>query len=492
MFNSLRLFWRGKQSLRVRLTAWYMLLLACTMLVFSSYLYLQLKYSLLGQLDTTLKVTATEILTNLVIDRDRHLRLKDTEPFQLNQQELAHAGFVVRIIAPQGNIIDGFGNYRAIGFFLPKNKGYQNLNRRSKIWRIYNLPLAIADGKITEALKSNRQTQWLQVAQSLQPVTKALDHLWTLIWLGFPIVLLFAGLGGLFLADRALRPINRIIHTAEAINPDDLSYRINYRGVSDEVGRLAMTLDRMLDRIELAFEHERRFIADASHELRTPLTVIKGRIGVTLNRQRTPAEYQTTLQDLESQTDRLIRLTNGLLFLARLEQKQLQKPENLLKLDLSSLLEVLIEQIQPIAEVRQINLTAKIIADLSILGNCDLLTSLFLNLLDNAIKYTPSGGRIQIETRRNQTQITVAISNTGSGIAAQDLPFLFDRFYRRDRDRDIQGAGLGLAIATLIARCHGGQISVTSQIHELTTFKVSLPSLRMSIAKSGKGKQENS
>ncbi|WP_051036023.1 HAMP domain-containing protein [Stanieria cyanosphaera] len=146
----------------------------------------------------------------------------------------------------------------------------------------------------------------LQFAQSLQPVSQALDRLFLLIIFGFPIVLLLAGLGGLFLADRALRPINSIIQTAEAISPDDLSRRIDYQGVKDEVGRLAMTLDKMFDRIELAFEHERRFIADA------------------LSRRRTPAEYETTLLDLEKETDRLIHLTNVLLFLARLEQEELE------------------------------------------------------------------------------------------------------------------------------------------------------------------------
>jgi signal transduction histidine kinase len=319
----------------------------------------------------------------------------------------------------------------------------------------------------------------LQVAQSLQPVTKALAHLLTLILFGFPLILFFASLGGLFLADRALSPINRIIRTAEAINSDDLSYRINYQGVSDEVGRLAMTFDRMLNRIELAFEHERRFIADASHELRTPLTIIKGKIGVILSRQRTPAEYEAVLRDLDSETDRLVRLTNGLLFLTRLEQEQLQGKEDFVTVDLSSLLEILIEQIQ-LTKNGEIDLQVEIMPNLCILGNSDLLTSLFLNILDNAIKYTPPGEKICLTTQlnRQQKQIIVAIANTGAGIATEDLPYLFNRFYRLDRDRAShnQGSGLGLAIAALIARCHGGEISVTSKIDDLTTFEVILPS----------------
>jgi heavy metal sensor kinase len=478
MFESLRLFWQAKRSLRVRLTAWYLLLLGGTLMIFSGYLYLQLKFSLLGQLDTTLKVASTEILTNLVVENER-INFSDSQQFWSNQQQLTRAGFSARIIASDGTIGDGFGNYQTIKILLPHKKGYQKLSTQDQKWRTYNLPLAIADSKISETtLDSNQQTQWLQVAQSMQPVTKALAHLLTLILFGFPLILFFASLGGLFLADRALSPINRIIRTAEAINSDDLSYRINYQGVSDEVGRLAMTFDRMLNRIELAFEHERRFIADASHELRTPLTVIKGKIGVILSRQRTPAEYEAVLRDLDSETDRLVRLTNGLLFLTRLEQEQLQGKEDFITVDLSSLLEILIEQIQ-LTKDGEIDLQVEIMPDLCVLGNSDLLTSLFLNILDNAVKYTPSGAQIRLTTKlnRQQKQIIVAIANTGAGIATEDLPYLFARFYRLERDRAShnQGSGLGLAIAALIARCHGGEISVTSQ-DRVTTFEVILPS----------------
>ncbi|MBV6625175.1 MAG: HAMP domain-containing protein [Rivularia sp. (in: Bacteria)] len=476
MFNSFKQYWRTKKPLRVRLTAWYLLVLSCTLIIFSGYLYLQLKFSLLSQLDTTLKIASTEILTNLVIE-DNGIGFSNSEQFRSNQQQLTHAGFSAIIIDSDGNISDGFGNYKAIKVLLPQKKGYQKLKAQSQNWRTYNLPLAIAGSKIVEdKLENNSQTQWLQLTQSLQPMNEALEHLLTLMLLGFPLILLVASSGGIFLADRALRPINRIIRTAEAINSEDLSYRINYRGVEDEVGRLAMTLDRMLDRIESAFEHERRFIADASHELRTPLTIIKGKIGVALSRQRTPTEYEISLQDLDAQTDRLIRLTNGLLFLARLEQEQAEGKRSFNEVNLTSLLEVLNEQIL-LTEDKQLKVIAEISPNLSVLGDSDLLSSLFLNLLDNAVKYTPPGGEIHLKTKCDRQQVTVAISNTGVGIAAENLPYLFDRFYRLagDRASGKRGTGLGLAIAALIARCHGGQISVMSQIDKMTTFEVNLP-----------------
>ncbi|BAZ46114.1 integral membrane sensor signal transduction histidine kinase [Chondrocystis sp. NIES-4102] len=477
----MRLFWQLKRTLRFRLTAWYVFLLGCTLIIFSSYLYLQLKYNLLIQLDTTLEITASEVLSNLVIEKD-HLSFNHRQQFEASQQQLANAGLIVKIIDLNHNTVDGFGNYQLIKSFVSEKRGYQNLTLEGVRWRVYSIPLKRVNSQIIEArFKFERDIQlWLQVAQSLQPINKALEHLLTIILFAVPLILLFAALGGLLWADRALSPINSIIRTASAINPDDLSYRINYQGASDEVGRLAITLDRMLDRIESAFEHERRFIADASHELRTPLTVIKGRIGVALSRLRTPREYQTTLQDLDVQVDRLIRMTNGLLFLTRLEQEQLQGQGNFWRVDFSNLLEILAEQIEPLAQDKQLDFKSEIAPDLYILGDGDLLTSLFLNLLDNAIKYTDNGGKVRLVAKCEGQNLSIVISNSGKGIAAENLPYLFDRFYRleADRNKNITGNGLGLAIAALIARCHSGQISVDSQINQLTTFKVSFPCLK--------------
>jgi signal transduction histidine kinase len=287
--------------------------------------------------------------------------------------------------------------------------------------------------------------------------------------------------GGFFIVDRALRPINKIIDIAEAINPNDFNQRIGYQGLPDEVGRLATTFDRMLDRMQLAFERERRFTGDASHELRTPLTVIKGRIGVTLSRNRSTEEYENTLRDLDSEADRLIRLTNGLLFLARLAQEehncycgtspssetQEKQPHPCCNhtVDLSNLLSVLVEQMLPLAENKNIQVSENISPDLEIKGNADYLTSLFLNLLDNAVKYTPSDEQILVEAKSLEKEIQVQVINTGNAIPPEHLPHLFDRFYRVEgaRSRVNGGAGLGLAIAYEISRLHGGDITVESQ-----------------------------
>lgn len=216
----------------------------------------------------------------------------------------------------------------------------------------------------------------------------------------------------------------------------------------------------MLDRLQAAFEREQRFTADASHELRTPLAAIKGSIGVTLSRRRTPKEYEKTLQEIE-----------------QLEQEEMGERWLSGDVGLSSLLEVLLEQLQPLAEKKKITISSEIQGELFIQGNPDYLTSLFLNLLDNAIKYTPNNGRLTVKTRKKYAQIQVAITNTGGGIDPEHLPHLFERFYRAQSGRSWStgGAGLGLAIAHEIARLHGGSITVESQPNQATTFTVSFP-----------------
>lgn len=468
----LKLFRFGKRRIRVRLTAWYIFLLALTLILFSSYLYLQLENSLLRQLDINLQITATQTLTNLV-EKNGHPAFKTTAESQTVTHSLTEVGLAVRLLDEQGKVWDGFGNYQALPQFIPKTTGYLNVTGRKTIWRVYSQPLNDGD--------------WLQVAESLKPVHEASKHLLALMLLGFPLVLLIAGLGGLFLADRALRPINQIIRTAQNISANDFSQRIGYQGPPDEVGRLAITINRMLDRIEGAFSHERRFTADAAHELRTPLTVIKGRIGVTLVRERTSAEYETTLQDLEQETDRLIRLTNALLFLARLEQQQEQHPA-FVTVDLSNLLLNLVEQMQPLGEAVQIQLNEDLAPGLFIPGNPDYLTNMFLNLIDNALKYTPSGGTVTVTASQEGEQFVVKVKDTGLGIEAQHLPHLMSRFYRVEdaRSRSVSvgesrstgGSGLGLAIAYEIACFHGGSLSVESQVNLGTTFTFRLPTAR--------------
>jgi len=456
----------GLGTLRIRLTLWYVLLLGLSLFLFSGYLYIQLEHSLLAQTDVQLKLASAQAFANLEDEDGKNPgAFPNTENYQYTARRLSEAGLAVRLIAPNGKVLNGFGKYRELPTWVPTAPGYTTLTTGETRWRIYSQRIQVLNRPIIN---------WLQVGQSLESVQKTLESLSGEILLGLPLVLVLAGLGGLFLANRALRPIDRITHTAQAISANDLTRRIGYQGAVDEVGRLAITFDRMLDRLQEAFDRERRFTADASHELRTPLTVIKGRISVTLSQSRTPTEYVNTMLALEQQVDRLIRLSTDLLFLARLEGGRLRFSPSALVL--SDLLETILEQAQPLAELRHITLSGNIPSSLLIYGDLDYLIRLFLNLVDNAIKYTPIGGKVTLQAEAKGTEVRVAVSDTGAGIPPEHLPHLFERFYRVEtaRSRSTGGAGLGLAIAWEIAHWHGGTLSVQSKQGLGTTFTVHL------------------
>jgi heavy metal sensor kinase len=460
-------FWFGKRPLRVRLTAWYVLLLGLILLLFSIFLYVQLQLSLFTQLDAALKLTTSYARNHLDYQHDPPTF---GESKNLSQY-LRQGNFAARLITSNGMVWDGLGSYQSVPIWMPQEVGYKNLSGDKTIWRVYSQPI-----QGTNHSSQGELLGWLQVAQSLAPAREAEARFWQQVLFSLPLVLLVAGWGGWFLANQALRPIDQMTRTAQRIGVGDLTQRIDYKGPADEVGRLATTFDQMLDRIQIAFDRERRFTADVSHELRTPLTLIKGQIGVTLSRYRDLAEYETTLQDIEQGVDRLVRLTNDLLFLARLDQGRLHYQMD--KLNLSHLLEAVVEKVHLLAKDKQLDLIAAICPDLAIIGDPDYLIRLFLNLLDNAIKYTPVAGKITVQAEYQEARVCIIIQDTGPGISPEHLPHVFERFYRveRARDRSTGGTGLGLAIAYEITRLHNGTLALHSNFGDGTRFIVSLPS----------------
>jgi heavy metal sensor kinase len=450
---------------RLRLTAWYVLLLGLTLVLFSFYLHLRLEHSLAAQMDDALQVAASQALA-LVGEDQGHPAFATTDAAQTVIRRLIQAGFAGRLTAPDGTVWDGLGDAQHVPAGPPPVPGWTSVEVEGTDWRVYSQPLEAPDG---------RPIGWLQVARSLAPSEQASESLFVQIMLSLPLVVVLAAVVGYFLAGRALRPIDRITRTAQAMSAQDLTQRIEYEGPDDEVGRLARTFDQMLDRLQAAFERERRFTADASHELRTPLTVIKGRIDVTVSRPRTVQEYTHTLHDVARETNRLIRLTNDLLFLTRLGQRS--PSMQLQPVDLRDLLSAIVDQVRPLAEAKAQELVEEVAPGLRLTGDPDHLIRLFLNILDNAIKYTPAGGRVTMRAVEESTTVRVTVRDTGPGIPPQHLPHLFERFYRveADRSRETGGTGLGLAVAAEIARGHGGTLEVQSTVGQGTTCLIHLP-----------------
>jgi signal transduction histidine kinase len=297
---------------------------------------------------------------------------------------------------------------------------------------------------------------------------------------------LLSALMGALLARRALRPIHAVTETAVQITrADDLGRRIPHRGPPDEVGLLVGAFNEMLERLERLFRAQRRFVADVSHELRTPLTTIRGNVDLL---RRMGGADPASLSAIQSETDRMIRLVGDLLLLARADAGHLPIAREPVEID--ALLIEVAHQTRVLSGDR-LELTVDCpVSDqkdpLLVLGDEDRLKQLLLNLADNAVKHTPEGGRVTLQLAQADGWVRLTIADTGSGILPEDLPHIFDRFYRAEKSRWRKpspkdtpspgvGVGLGLSIARWIAQAHGGRIEVQSELGQGSAFHVWLP-----------------
>ncbi len=294
--------------------------------------------------------------------------------------------------------------------------------------------------------------------------------------------------GGYWLADRTLRPVKAITRTAQEISGSDLARRLNIHS-RDELGQLAATFDRMLDRLQAAFTRQRQFTADASHELRTPLTIVELETSRALGGSRSPQEYKQALQVIQSENETMTRLVNELLTLARMDAGQISVHAE--TLDLSELALDVAERYAPLAAHKGVKIRVGELEELPVRGDRQYLAQMAGNLVDNAIKYGAGAPDIQVnvETCRRQVDgrayACLHVSDNGPGIPPEHLPHLFDRFYRVDQARsrneneeeneETSGSGLGLSIVQWIAQAHGGLVAVESKPGEGTTFEVLLP-----------------
>jgi heavy metal sensor kinase len=453
-------FLRRAGSLRLRVVASFVVLLSITLAVAGSQVYVSTKHELIDELDLDLSLAANQALVHLEDDEGRYVLQGEAGP------TLAYPGekdLEISVLSPEGTEWDHLG--ADLPPILPLTDREFTVEISDEHWRVLAQPIVSDSGE---------PVGWVQTVRALRPVEDALAALAAQLYIILPLAVLIAAVISYFLAGRALRPLTRIAHTAEQIGPNTLGKRISYDGPADEVGTMATAFDSMLNRVQRAFERERRFSADASHELRAPLAAIKSGIGVSLARPRSAAENRATLESLDAQVDQLIRLCDDLLVLARGGRPRSAESE---LVDLTSLLELVVEQFDPLAQERFVTVRTRIRKRLVVTGYADDLIRVFLNLLGNGVKFTPAGGMVTVDARKLHGQVHVSISDTGPGIPAEHLPHLFEPFYRADpsRDRSESGTGLGLAIAHEIAGAHNGSIAVESTVGEGTTFEVILP-----------------
>jgi heavy metal sensor kinase len=325
-------------------------------------------------------------------------------------------------------------------------------------------------------VEQGRVIHLVQVAMPLDNVN-VVRRRFLFILLGLtPIALIGAAAGGWFLAYRALAPVDAMVEAARKIEAEDLSRRIATAEGNDELGRLAAVLNDMLARLERSFTAVRQFSADAAHELRTPLTILKGEIEVALRTSHPAEEYRRVLMSCLEEVDRLSALVQDLLFLARSDGGN--NTFALAPTDMTDVLNEVTPPLRALADAARVTFTLVLPPQLWVQGNASMLFRLIFNLGENAIKFTPTGGKVEIAVRHSAQDMFLDVKDTGPGITSEEQEHIFERFYRGDPVRSRGGTGLGLALACSIVQLHHGQITVESALGIGSCFTVHLPLLQ--------------
>lgn len=453
-------------SVRVRLTLWYAGLTALVLILASIALYVVLDQTMTQETDAFLASKARDLGASIQIVGGplySEVRLPDLDRF-------VEADVYAQVLGRDGNILDESMSMDGDGLPMDPNgvtlathnqTSFRTVIIRGLPIRVYSTPIIIQGG--TPIV--------LEVGRNFEPIQDTLNGLQRALLIGDVILVALASAVGWWIAGWSLRPVSHITRTVQAIGESQrLDRRVAYSGPADQIGELVFTVNRMLDRLEDSIASQRRFIADASHELRTPLTTLRLNVDLLRRDGSEPPERAEVLDDVATELDRLSRMAQGLLDLARADaglhiEKQVVRADEIVR--------EVYHQVKPTADGVALNIGELVPLDLS--ANPDYLKQLLLTLVDNALKYTPSGGKVLLDLERDGPWIKFIIADTGRGIAPDDIPHIFDRFYRSRAVRHQRGTGLGLAVAQWIAHEHGGYIEVQSEVGHGSRFTVWLP-----------------
>jgi len=451
--------------LRIRLTAWYFAVLAISFAFFGVIAFLVMRRSIMVTVDEGLRnqaAGARELIQQTwpsgresLVDELREL------------EEIRAGGDLLQVSDQAGNWIYRSESTSRYGLAAPKEARISIVTQelRGSHWRVLTVPVQVANG-----------TYMVQIATPLDEFYKALDRFRWLLLLSSPFLLLLASAGGYWLSRRALAPVDQITQEARSITAHNLSRRLAVPHTRDELQRLSMTLNGMLERLEKAFQRVTQFTADASHELRTPIALMRTRAEIALRRPRSEDAYRETLDQVLKELERTSGLIEKMMLLARADSgvETLQR----IHLNLAESVAQACREGRTLAMAKQISFHEQLPeAPVWVEGDTHFLRRLFLILIDNAVKYTPPEGRIDVTLGTDAGGAVAEFRDTGIGMAAEDLPNIFERFYRSEsaRAREMGGAGLGLSIGRWIAEAHGGTIEVESTVGQGTVFRVRLP-----------------
>ncbi len=457
------------RSFRLRLTLWYLGFFSLLTLLFGLFFYGRLAVGLERRVDESL---SNQVRTAATLFADEYQEqhgdaaraAAEIADNDLRGQQLAiFQG--AKLLAASGPATPA--RYAAIAAGAPRKSGPVSL---------VPVPgLGPAGSRAAVYLRQVDGRSYVMVAcQQLDAVAADLRLVRQVLLLATPLLLALAGFGGYLVARRSLAPLGWMAEQARRISGSNLDARLEIGRAAEELETLAGSFNELLARLDQTFASMRRFVADASHELRTPIAVIRGEADVALSQERSAASYRETLAVILDESRRLSRLVDDLLNLARADAGNVRLQPR--EFYLGDLLRDCCRSVQAMAAARGVQVECRSPEDVPYRGDEELLHRMAMNLLDNAIRYTPRGGRVDVSLETGAA-LRIAVSDTGSGIAPEALPHLFDRFYRGDKARSRQdgGFGLGLAIVKWVAESHGGAVAVTSQPGAGSTFTVTLP-----------------
>jgi heavy metal sensor kinase len=456
------------RSLKFRLVVWYAGWLTLLFIVFGIFVYTSLGYYLRRDLREALARRARQVAD--LVQRS-----------SLSKDKLGHEIHIH--FAPEANnrltrvIVDGTMTYvsgpPSDASFDPRTAPLAHVVNGGESFGRRVAPDGRALFVLVVARDVNGKRVIVEEGSAEAPIRATLQAWLMVLVLGLAVLIIGAAAGGFVLVGRSLAPVDRIIRSAEQISSRNLNERLPVTATGDELERLSIALNNMIRRLDDAFQHTQRFLADASHELRTPLTMLRAELDHILEKTEKTEVRQFANSALE-EVNRLRKIVEGLFALSRLDAGE--AIEQWAQFDLGQLATTTAEQMCLLAEDKDISIRCNSADNVIVEGDRARLKQVTVNLLDNAIKYTPQGGKIEVRVAKRENRAVMEIADTGVGIPNEALPRLFERFFRVDkaRSRELGGAGLGLSIVRSICMAHGGKVEVESKPGEGTRFTVEL------------------